>query len=35
MDERVLRIQQAAEYIKERIGDEAPFAGIVLGSGLG
>ena len=35
MDERVLRIQQAAEYIKGRIGERAPFAGIVLGSGLG
>ena len=35
MDERVLRIQQAAEYIKERIGERAPLAGIVLGSGLG
>jgi len=35
MDERVLRIQQAADYIKERIGERAPLAGIVLGSGLG
>lgn len=35
MDERVLRIQQAAEYIKGRIGERLPVAGIVLGSGLG
>ena len=35
MDQRVERIYQAAEYIKGRIGTEAPFAGIVLGSGLG
>lgn len=35
MDKRVLRIQQAADYIKERIGERAPLAGIVLGSGLG
>lgn len=35
MDERVLRINEAAGYIKERIGAVEPFAGIVLGSGLG
>ena len=35
MDERVLRIQQAAEYIKGRIWERLPVAGIVLGSGLG
>lgn len=35
MDERVMKISQAAEYIKERIGTREPFAGIVLGSGLG
>ena len=35
MDQRIERIYQAAEYIKGRIGDVEPFAGIVLGSGLG
>ena len=35
MDERVTRIYQAAEYIKGKIGDRTPVAGIVLGSGLG
>ena len=36
MDNRVEKIYQAAEYIKGRIGAFAkPFAGIVLGSGLG
>ena len=36
MDQRVEKIYQAAEYIKGRIGaSERPFAGIVLGSGLG
>lgn len=35
MDERVLRINEAAEYIKGQIGSRKPFAGIVLGSGLG
>lgn len=35
MDERVLRIKEAAEFIRERIGSVKPFAGIVLGSGLG
>lgn len=35
MDERLIRIQQAADYIKAKIGDFVPFAGIVLGSGLG
>ena len=35
MDERVTRIYQAAEYIKGKIGERTPVAGIVLGSGLG
>lgn len=35
MDERVLRINEAASYIKSKIGEQVPFAGIVLGSGLG
>lgn len=35
MDERVMKISQAAEYIRGRIGAREPFAGIVLGSGLG
>ena len=35
MDDRVLRIQEAAKFIRERIGSAKPFAGIVLGSGLG
>lgn len=35
MDSRVEKITQAAEYIAERLGGRKPFAGIVLGSGLG
>ena len=35
MDERVKRIYEAADYIKERIENGKPLAGIVLGSGLG
>ncbi|MBE6223744.1 MAG: purine-nucleoside phosphorylase [Bacteroidales bacterium] len=35
MDERVKKIYEAAEYIKGKIGDVKPLAGIVLGSGLG
>lgn len=35
MDERVKKIYEAADYIKGRIGDAKPLAGIVLGSGLG
>ena len=35
MDERVKRIYEAADYIKGRIGEGKPLAGIVLGSGLG
>lgn len=35
MDERIERINTAAAYISSRIGGKKPFAGIVLGSGLG
>ena len=35
MDTRIERIYAAAEYIKNRIGERKPVAGIVLGSGLG
>lgn len=35
MDTRVERIMNAAEYISDRLGGRKPFAGIVLGSGLG
>ena len=35
MDERVKKIYEAADYIKGRIGEGKPLAGIVLGSGLG
>lgn len=35
MDKRVLNINEAAEYIKSRLGNNTPFAGVVLGSGLG
>ncbi len=35
MDDRVKKIYEAAEYIKGKIGDVKPLAGIVLGSGLG
>ncbi|MDD5892095.1 MAG: purine-nucleoside phosphorylase [Bacteroidales bacterium] len=35
MDERVLKIHKAAEYISEKIGARVPLVGIVLGSGLG
>lgn len=35
MDQKVEIVFQAAEYIRERIGVKRPFAGIVLGSGLG
>ena len=35
MDEREIRINKAAEYIKKEIGSRRPVAGIVLGSGLG
>lgn len=35
MDNRVIRINKAAEFISARIGGEKPEVGIVLGSGLG
>ncbi len=35
MDERVKRIYEAADYVKEKLGGRVPVAGIVLGSGLG
>ena len=35
MDPRVERIMTAAEYITAKFGGKKPFAGIVLGSGLG
>ncbi|MEG2848729.1 MAG: purine-nucleoside phosphorylase [Bacteroidales bacterium] len=35
MDERVIKIEEAANYIKARLENRAPLAGIVLGSGLG
>lgn len=35
MDERLDRIYRAAEYVKGRLGGSEPFAGVVLGSGLG
>ena len=35
MDERVERIMTAAKFIADRLGGRKPFAGIVLGSGLG
>ena len=35
MDERIERINKAAEYIKSRLGGRQPKAAIILGSGLG
>lgn len=35
MDQRIEKIYQAAEFVKGRISGVEPFAGIVLGSGLG
>ncbi len=35
MDERLVKIYQATDYIKDRIGGKKPLVGIVLGSGLG
>ena len=35
MDTRVERIMAAAEYIAAKLGGKKPFAGIILGSGLG
>ena len=33
--EIIKRIHEASDYIKSRIGGKTPFAGIILGSGLG
>ena len=35
MDERIEKIEEAAKYINSRLNGIHPFAGIVLGSGLG
>lgn len=35
MDERVEKINEAASYVKSRLGEMVPLAGIILGSGLG
>lgn len=35
MDERLITINKAAQYVKARIGGQKPLAGIILGSGLG
>ena len=35
MDPRVEKIMNAAEYIAAKLDGRKPFAGIVLGSGLG
>lgn len=35
MDDRIERINKAASFVKERLGGREPFAGVVLGSGLG
>lgn len=35
MDERIKRINSAAEFISSKIGGRKPYAGIILGSGLG
>ena len=35
MDERLVRIDEAASFIREKLGGRKPFALIVLGSGLG
>ena len=35
MDDRIKTIRAAAQYILERVGQDKPLAGIVLGSGLG
>ena len=35
MDPRVEKIMKAAEYIAGKLDGKTPFAGIVLGSGLG
>lgn len=35
MDERLIQINEAVEFLKEKLSGQKPFAGIVLGSGLG
>lgn len=35
MDDRIERINKAASFVKERLEGREPFAGVVLGSGLG
>ena len=35
MDPRLERIHNAADYLKEQLGERKPVIGIVLGSGLG
>lgn len=35
MDERVKKINEAADFVKSRLNGKTPLAGIVLGSGLG
>lgn len=35
MDERMEKIRTAADYVRSRIGDAEPLAGLILGSGLG
>ena len=35
MDQRVEKIKTAAEYISAKLNGRKPFAGIILGSGLG
>ncbi|MBQ3712142.1 MAG: purine-nucleoside phosphorylase [Bacteroidales bacterium] len=35
MDERIARINKAADYIKERLGGRKPKVALILGSGLG
>ena len=35
MDERVEKINEAAAYVRSRLGGMVPLAGIILGSGLG
>ena len=35
MDERVVKINEAADFIKSRLGGKTPTVGIILGSGLG
>ena len=34
MDSLIGRIHQAADYLREQIGDRQPVVGIILGSGL-